>query len=97
MATTNAGAFTVQRIGITIQQDNSMTAILSYTNASTGANVVTRLLNVPANASYPITDQFNNVIAAGGTYATLANAIASFLTQIDTSISSAATGNKLNL
>ena len=96
MATTNAGAFNVSRIGITINTDGSMAVVLSYTNASTGAGVVTRILTVPADTSKAITDQLGNVVA-NPVPAALATAISSFLTQVDTSIANGASGNKLNL
>lgn len=97
MPTTNAGAFNIQRIGVTVQPDNSMSVVLDFTNASTNAQVVTRIITIPANSANPITDQLGNVIAAGGTYSGLATAISSFLSNLDTAISNAATGNKLNL
>lgn len=96
MATTNAGAFTLQRLDTSIGSDGSMTVALQYINASSGAVVVTRRIFVPAAQANAITDQLGNVIAATVPTA-LANAVTTFLTQLDSTISTGATGNKLNL
>ena len=96
MATTNAGAFTVTRLGIVINPDGSMVLGVQYNNAGSGTPVVDRALLIPADTSKAIVDQFGNIIASQ-VPAALATAITTFLAQIDASIASGASGNKLNL
>jgi hypothetical protein len=96
MATTNAGAFNVARAELTLNADSSAIVVLSYTSVATGAIVVRRILTIPADHTKAITDQ-NGAVVAASVPAGLATTLDNIATNLDTTISNGATGNKLNL
>jgi hypothetical protein len=95
-ASVNGGTFQAKRIGMTFNQDDSFSIVLQYTNAGSGKNVVTRIITIPADHSQPIKDQ-NGTQVAATTPGPMATAIDSFLAQVDSLMTSGASGGKLDL
>jgi hypothetical protein len=95
LVTTNGGAFSVARNTAHLAPDGSLVVQIDYSSPASGM-LVSRVLNVPANPSNPITDAAGNVVSATVPTA-LANAIAALASQLDSNISAGASGGKLNL
>jgi hypothetical protein len=95
-ASVNSGVFQAKRIGMTFNQDDSFAIVLKYTNTATGKDVVTRIITIPANHSSPIFDQ-NGTQVAASTPGAMGTAIDTFLTQVDSLMTSGAAGGKLDL
>lgn len=93
-ATAPGGTLTVARASIILQADGSQIVSLIYTNA-TGAIVSQRTLLVDSGCTR-VVDNLGTVVSASGPTAECSAATA-FLTQVDTTINSAASGGKLNL
>jgi hypothetical protein len=93
-ATAPGGTLTVARASVTLQADGSQVVTLIYTN-SANAVVSQRTLLIDSACSRVI-DNLGNVVAAAGP-ATECSAATSFITQLDSTINTAATGGKLNL
>jgi hypothetical protein len=91
---TNGGAFTATRLGMTFNEDGSFMVVLRYKNAA-AKDVVSRVINVPAGGG-AITDQFGVQVAAS-TPGALTTALNAFITQIDAMLTSGAAGGKLDL
>lgn len=96
MPTTNSGGFNVTRTNVTVDVSGNWLVTLIYSNATTNKEVVRRVLLIPANSSLPITDQDGNIVAATVPGA-LSTALTTALSQIDSNVSTGASGNKLNL
>lgn len=96
MPTTNAGTMTATRGVANLNPDGSMTVIMYYTNTSTGRAITTRVIRLPAQQTSPITDD-GGVQLAAQVPAALFNAISTLITQLDSAISTAASGAKLDL
>ena len=97
MATTNTGSFTAAIQEIHLNPDGSMSVMVQYTNTTTGRLVTMRYLKVPADPTVAITDQFGQAVAPGSAWGTLATAISTFMTQLQSSFSGAAAGGKLDI
>ena len=93
-ATAPGGTLTVGRSFVAVEADNTTRITLGYTNAA-GVTVHQRMLLIPADGS-KVVDQFGAVLATPAP-AALVNAITTFTSQLDTLISNAASGGKLNL
>lgn len=91
-ATTNGGLFTVTRQGLEV--DNSGGCIVRLLYTSNGKPRFNRTVIIQAGGA--IVDQEGNVISSTVPPA-LATAISTFTSQIDTQISNAAAGGKLDL
>lgn len=93
-ATAPGGTLTVARATIVMQADGSQLITLIYTNAAS-ATVSQRTLVIDP-ACTRVIDSFGNVVSATGPSAEC-TAATSFLGQVDSTISTAAVGGKLNL
>jgi len=89
------GTLTVTFNGCHINADNSGYIDLKYSTAA-GHAVLNRRLNLSSNAADAIRDELNNIIAnqTPGAYVTARDAL---VTQIDSLITSADAGGKLDL
>lgn len=92
--TAPGGTLTVARSVVCFQPDGSRTVSLLYTNATTQL-VSQRTLFVDA-ACTKVTDSLGNVVSATGPTGEC-SAASTYATQLDSTISTAATGGKLNL
>ena len=93
-ATAPGGTLTVARASIALQADGSQVITLIYTNG-VGAIVSQRTLLIDSACSR-VLDNLGNVVSASGPTAEC-SAATSFVTQVDSTINTAATGGKLNL
>lgn len=91
--TTNGGAFTVTLVHCDVNADGSATVVLRYTSA-TGHDRGVRALQVPVAGA--IVDPDGGVVSAT-VPAALTTDINTFLTQLNSLLSTAATGGKLDL
>ena len=95
MANSVGGTLSVARDIVTADADGNVVIAVIYTNAA-GKRVLDRQVIVPADRTKPILDRFGNQITASVPTA-LGNAITAFLSQIDSSVASAATAGKLDV
>jgi hypothetical protein len=95
MPTVNAGSFTVTRMSANLDQQGNLMVYLLYTVTSGGKQFHTRTFQVPASGG-AISDQFGTVLAAS-VPGPLAAAVTAFLAQLDSTITNAASGGKLDL
>ena len=93
-ATAPGGTLTVARATIVLQADGSQLVTLVYTNAAS-ASVSQRTLIIDPGCTR-VVDSFGNIVSASGPTAEC-TAATSFLGQVDSTISTAAAGGKLNL
>lgn len=93
-ATVNSGTLTVARGGMTFDPSGNLSLVLNYSNAS-GGQVFARMLTVPINCSSAITDQYGNVVNTT-VPAGLCSSISTFISNMDSTITSAAGAGKLN-
>jgi hypothetical protein len=93
-ATAPGGTLTVTRASVALQADGSQVITLIYTSA-TSAVVSQRTLLIDSACSR-VLDNLGNVVSATGP-AAVCSAATAFATQVDSTISTAASGGKLNL
>lgn len=93
-ATVGSGTLTVSRAGMTFDSSGNLSLVLNYFNAS-GSQVFTRILTIPANCANPVTDQYGNVVNAT-VPAGLCSSITTFVSNVDSTVTSAAGAGKLN-
>ena len=91
----NGGTFTATRTAVGIDSTGNMLVTMSYTVTASGRQIHVRTLLVPASGG-AITDNFGNVVAASVPGA-LSTALTSFLSQLDSTISTGAGQGKLDL
>jgi hypothetical protein len=95
MANAAGGTLTVIRDELIIHPSGRTEIAIEYRNAA-GDPIARRILSVPADRTKPIVDNRGNQISAT-VPAGLANAIESFVAQVDTAIANASVSGKLDL
>lgn len=95
MPSVNAGAFNVNRDTVVLRPDGGCSISLRYNNLG-GQQVVQRTIFIPNVQAQPIVDDRGGQVAAQ-VPAALFSAIQAFITQLDATISSGASGQKLDL